>query len=141
MKDPFDDRPDAYALLDCSETCTRAEAQRNYTRQLVGRAAPQRDLQAAREVLVRAGQRFLYDIYRYNFPEEGGGTAALEMPDYDLEIDLPLPDAEFDLAWVDAAALAAQIEVRWTSPEPPDVELLLEAAEPIVPALPIEFDS
>jgi hypothetical protein len=141
MKDPLDDRPDAYALLDCSENCTRAVAQRNYTMQLVRRAVPQRDLQAAREVLVRANQRLLYDIYRYNFPEEVAGTDTLEPSNFDLEIDLPLPDAEFDPEWVDLAALAAQIELRWTSPNPPDVEPLLEAGEPIVPILPIEFDS
>ena len=54
MKDPFDNRPDAYALLKCPETCTRAKAQRSYTAQLLRRTASQRDLQAARELLVHS---------------------------------------------------------------------------------------
>ena len=70
MKDPFDNRPDAYALLKCPETCTRAEAQRSYTAQLLRRTASQRDLQAARELLVHSDRRLMYDVFRYNIQQE-----------------------------------------------------------------------
>ena len=119
MKDPFDNRPDIYALLNCSEDCTRADAQRGYTGQLVKRAAPQRDLQSARELLVRANQRLLYDMLLYNLVEVSGGSEDFKALELDMDAFLPL---------------------KWTSPEPPDVEELLNTDKPAVPELPIEFD-
>src|SRR5260221_14750664 len=105
MRDPLDDRPDPYALLNCSETCTRADAQRNYTAQLVRRAAPQRDLQAAREILVHPEQRMMYDVFRYNFVDDAGGTEASRAAQLDLEIETPLPELDITVAAIDIMAL------------------------------------
>lgn len=141
MKDPFDSRPDAYALLNCSESCTRADAQRNYTSQLVRRTAPQRDLQAARELLVRADQRLIYDAYRYNISENLAGTEAFRVPELDLNIMLPLPPRAFDPEWLILDAIAPDLESKWSAPDPPDIEPLLESMFPDATELPIEFDS
>lgn len=115
MKDPLDDRLDPYALLDCSETCTRAEAQRSYTAQLIRRAASQADLQAAREILVRADQRVRYDIYRHDVDGEGGIA---------------------EVAPADSADAT-----RWTSPEPPDLKPWIGTLPDLLAETPIEFDS
>jgi hypothetical protein len=141
MKDPFDDRLDAYALLNCSETCTRADAQRNYTQQLVRRAAPQRDLQAAREILVHPEQRMLYDCFRYNFTEEIGDTEAWKAVEFDPAIDIPLPEFAPDSMPIDVAEIAAALKFEWTTPEPPDLGSLLDAIKPEAPTLPFDFDS
>jgi len=141
LKDPLDDRIDPYILLSCSEVCTRADAQRNYTQQLVRRAAPQRDLQAAREILVHPEQRMMYDCFRYNFGDEAGGTEASRPVDLDLEIRMPLPELDFNADALNLAAVAASLNLTWETPEPSDLSPLLKALEPVVPETPIEFDS
>jgi hypothetical protein len=141
LKDPLDDRLDPYNLLNCAETCTRADAQRNYTAQLVRRAAPQRDLQAAREILVHPEQRMMYDVFLYNFAEDICGTESSRAVELDLEIDVPLPDLSHCAYAIDFEALAASLKFDWATPEPPDLTPLFEAIKPVVPEAPIEFDT
>jgi hypothetical protein len=140
MKDPLDNRPDAYLLLNCTENCARADAQRNYTAQLVRRAAPQRDLQRARELLVRSEQRLLYDIFRYNFTLEAAGTEALKAPELDIEVTLPLEPLRLCRDWIDVIGLLEQIPLRWTAPEPPALCSLPVDGDTLVQKTPIEFD-
>ncbi len=141
MKDPLDDRIDPYLALNCAESCTRADAQRNYTAQLVRRAAPQRDLQAAREILVHPEQRMKYDVFRYNFVDEPGGTEASRAADLDLEVQVPLPDLSSLSNAIDLSTFAAGLDLTWQTPDPPDISSQLKTLKPVIPEAPIEFDS
>ena len=141
MKDPFDNRPDVYALLNCPESCTRADVQRAYTAQIVRRAAPQRDLQAARELLVRTDRRLLYDVLLYNLTQEVPDPEGHKPSELNPDAFLPLPTPGFGSARADPAAVAEHLELKRTSPQPADLNVLLQTDEPAPPDLPIEFDS
>src|ERR1051326_5270184 len=108
MRDPMDNRPDAYALLDCEEDCKGNEARRKYTSQLAARAAGQSDLQAAREILTRNELRMAYDIFRYNIGQDLSAKP-LEPPSIDVETPLPLEIAGLSLEWIDVAGMLAQV--------------------------------
>src|SRR5690242_12427596 len=116
MRDPLDNRPDAYALLECAEDCKAAEARRKYTSQLARRAAGQNELQAAREILTRNEQRLAYDLYRYNIGQDLSGGKPLEPPRVAVETPLPLEISGLSAAWIDVAGMLALIPMEWAVP-------------------------
>lgn len=139
MRDPLDNRIDAYETLKLTEESTRIEVQRSYTSALIRRSSPHKDLMAAREVLAQTTKRALYDLFRYPFgfkqtdfetPEavaiRSSKSETLEMPPVAIQLE--------------AESLIGQIGIKWSDTEEMELKPVDELTETLLPMTPFQLD-
>ena len=139
MRDPWDNRIDAYETLGLSEESTRAQIHQRYTSLLIQRTVPPKDLLESREMLARSEKRAFYDLYRFPFafskseietPEpieiQAAPREMLEMPPISIQLE---PDQ-----------LIGLIEVNWIETEEAELKTVESLDDSALPTTPFQLD-
>lgn len=139
MRDPWDNRIDAYETLGLTEESTRQQVHQKYTSLLIRRTIPQKELVEARELLARTEKRVLYDLYRYPFAfsqMEVETPQPLDIQTTSIE-SLQMPPVEIQLK---ADRLIGLIEINWEDTEEQELKIVesLNLAE--LPMTPFQLD-
>lgn len=140
MKDPLDNRPDAYLLLNCSEDCKPADARHNYAARLSSHIGDPDELLAARDIITNSERRVIYDLFRYNYRDEQTDNTTSTSEQTSTDIKLPIFMDDYTANLIDPGIFLSQISMEWRKTDSISISPLEAYRHNRLPRTEFEFD-